>query len=149
MFKIDTPKIQQAVLLAKAFHFGQKYGSHDYFDHHIVGVASIAQNLPEAVDIGLEEVIITAILHDILEDTVATEDTLDELFSFEVVEAVKCLSKNITHNDRFGYAGRISQNKLALCVKKADAMFNMSSNIATGDLVRANKYWNLIKELLG
>lgn len=68
-----------------------------------------------------------ALLHDTLEDTDTTEDELKELFDFNVVTAVKLLSK-LEGENYFDFTFRIikSKFKLAMIVKYADLTHNMS-----------------------
>ena len=60
-------KVELAEKLSKESHQGQKYGPHDYFDYHIKGVVN------SLIEHQFSEVyIITALLHDSVEDTPLT-----------------------------------------------------------------------------
>lgn len=72
-----------------------------------------------AVDAGL--------LHDTVEDTDATIEELESLFDFNVVTAIKLVTKKEGEN-YFDFTYRIAQSKfkLAMIVKLADLTHNMS-----------------------
>lgn len=65
-----SERIQQAMDMAKAFHEGQMRrgngGMMPYYDEHILGVYNI---LREECGITDEDILITALLHDTVEDT--------------------------------------------------------------------------------
>lgn len=145
MFKIDTPKIRQAILLVKAFHFGQLYGSYDYVEHHLFGVTKLAQEFPNAEDLGLEHVILVSLMHDLLEDTKCTKEIIEHYFGLKVAEHVWILSKNNGADD---YIGGILMHNVTLLVKSADAMFNMNSSIINNNESRYKKYRNLLDKLM-
>lgn len=146
MFKIDTLKIQQAILMAKAFHFGQKYGSEDYVEYHLFGVAKIAQEFAIAEDIGLENVLIVCILHDITEDTACTYDQLVAVFGLGVAGWVNLLDKN-TCDCKDQYVEDLKSHRITKLVKTADALFNYQNCIMNGEIKRAKKYSDLLEKL--
>lgn len=61
---------------------------------------------------------VTALLHDLLEDTDAEENVLSP-FSQDIQEAVRCLTRG-TEERYFVYIERVKQNPLARKVKIAD-----------------------------
>ena len=108
--------LEKAVKLAEKAHAGQvDKGGQPYILH------------PKRVmeKCKTEEEKITAILHDVMEDTPYTLDDLrKEGFSEEILEALLCL----THREGEAYMAyivRICQNPLAVRVKYADLQDNM------------------------
>ena len=99
-----------------------------------------------------EETTITALLHDIVEDTNTTFDDLRELgFSDNVINALKLMThdKNI---DYFEYVKNISKNPIARKVKIKDLEHNMDTSrldeVTDKDLERVKKYKKCYKYLL-
>ncbi len=98
-----------------------------------------------------EATTITALLHDVVEDTDITFDDLEKLgFGDEIIEALRLL----THNDAtpyMDYIVRIKSNPIAKSVKLADLKHNSDlSRLDTIDeyaLVRNEKYKQAIKLL--
>lgn len=131
------PMLKQAMELAKKYHKGQKDKSgSDYFETHIKGVVNIL-----SVDFGVvnDDILCTGALHDILEDTTATAETLKATgFSDSVIEAVKLLTRDVSD---MKYYQRIAQNIAATMVKIAD----MTNNT---DIIRLDKLDAKIAEKL-
>ena len=99
-----------------------------------------------------EETTITALLHDIVEDTDTTFDDLRKLgFSDNVINALKLMThdKNI---DYFEYVKNISKNPIARKVKIKDLEHNMDTSrldeVTDKDLERVKKYKKCHKYLL-
>ena len=99
-----------------------------------------------------EETTITALLHDIVEDTDTTFDDLRKLgFSDNVINALKLMThdKNI---DYFEYVKNISKNAIARKVKIKDLEHNMDTSrldeVTDKDLERVKKYKKCHKYLL-
>ena len=113
------------VLLAKTLsgtsHIGQRYGTENYFDYHICGVVESLKihDLPE-------EFLIVGYLHDIVEDTSVTLDTIENLFDKTIRDAVDAITKR-KEESRADYLARCSTNKIARLVKLHDAMFNATN----------------------
>ncbi|HCU74243.1 MAG TPA: phosphohydrolase, partial [Acinetobacter baumannii] len=111
-------KVELAEKLSKESHQGQKYGPHDYFDYHIKGVVN------SLIEHQFSEVyIITALLHDSVEDTPLTLDKIESLFGKEVRDAVDALTKR-EDETREEYLIRCGLNPIARVVKLHDAAFN-------------------------
>ena len=73
-----------------------------------------------------EDYQITALFHDLLEDTDATEDEIRSLGGEEVLTAVKLLTKSEGYVME-EYVGAIKQNPMAFAVKAADRLHNLRS----------------------
>lgn len=140
---ITTDKIELAKQLSKHFHKGQMYGEHDYYEYHILGVVKTLHLVAKEVT---EDMIIVALLHDILEDTECTWDTIENIFGCVVADYVNCLSY-IKGYCREQYIKDISIYAVTRVVKYADSLFNHQECVKVGDLKRAKKYENNLREL--
>jgi len=86
---LDFELINKAIYFAKEYHAGQVRKSGEPFYTHPLEVAYIVS------DYNLKtEVIVTSILHDILEDTEATESMLAEVFGSRIAEMVDRLTRD-------------------------------------------------------
>ncbi|WP_198426890.1 HD domain-containing protein [Acinetobacter baumannii] len=114
--------------------YGSKYGSHDYFDYHIKGVVN------SLIEHRFSEVyIITALLHDSVEDTPLTLDKIESLFGKEVRDAVDTLTKRETET-REEYLIRCGLNPIARVVKLHDAAFNAHNSHKENNQSRVDYY---------
>lgn len=127
--------------LAFKYHAGQKYGEVDYVEHlsqvssSVKGAYSDDERLP-----------IIAWGHDILEDTVCTEEILRALFDKDIVNAIVAITKQRTDTYE-EYLARVKANELAAKVKLHDAWCNMRESFRRGDMKRVRKYANTILAL--
>lgn len=159
---MNQPLIDLCHEIAKKAHKGQKrFNDKDYYQEHLVTVANNSQKEAEQwfkvksksghdhdSDF-ITNVICTALLHDILEDTDTTADDLKSQGVSEVIiRAVLLLTKNkgeLYHD----YLTDIleSQNKVAYIVKYCDMQHNMSDLDMTKYMnkVRYEKYALAIK----
>lgn len=127
---LDEGQVAKAYNFAKEKHTGQtRISGEDYYTHP-VEVASILADMRMDVT-----TIVTAILHDTLEDTSATYDELKKSFSAEVGDLVNGVSK-LTKIESQTFEGKQAENfrKLLLAmsedirvllVKLADRLHNM------------------------
>lgn len=130
-------KLQLANSLAQHFHSGQKYGERDYFEYHLRGVVDLLSEvslLPVK-----EDMIIVALLHDILEDTSCVYGTLANIFGVVVADTIAILTK-VNGEPIEQYLFGVCSNRTARIVKFADSLFNYRECIKSGDLKRAEKY---------
>ena len=127
--------LEKARKIAEKAHAGQvDKGGHPYILHPV--------RVMERCETELEK--ITAVLHDVLEDSEYTlEDLRKEGFADEILEALLCL----THLEGEGYMEymeRICRNPLAARVKYADLQDNMNlsriPNPTEKDFSRLEKY---------
>lgn len=122
MFTVDD-----AIKLATAAHEGQvdKIGM-PYIEHPVT-VSALLTMLPsfhQLSDEGKHVAVLSAVLHDVLEDTDETEVSLTEAgVPQEVVNVVKILTKN-RHEDLGTYYTRVVGHTVARCVKTADLLHN-------------------------
>lgn len=128
--ELDDTIIAGAVDYAKKMHEGQTRASGEPYYTHPVEVASILAGMK--MDVGT---IVTAILHDTLEDTEATYEDLKKKFGQEVADLVNGVSK-LTRIESQTVEGKQAENfrKLLLAmsedirvllVKLADRLHNM------------------------
>lgn len=81
---------------------------------------------------------IAGLFHDLLEDTDVLYDDLLQITTKEIANAVKLVTKEKNYNMN-KYIDRIKQNKMALVVKLADRLHNLSeAHLASVDFI--NKY---------
>ena len=138
--------IEKAKAFAMMAHKGQtdKAGE-DYFTAHVAVVADGVE--PDQL------VKTAAYLHDTVEDTGTTIDTIRAEFPQEVAETVSVLTrkKDMTYAE---YIWRVKQNDIAVKVKRADLVSNMDLNripypLTSKDLAREAKYLRAYKMLDG
>jgi guanosine-3',5'-bis(diphosphate) 3'-pyrophosphohydrolase len=135
LIRVYNPELDDGVVLgaveyAKKMHEGQTRSSGEPYYTHPVEVASILAGMK--MDVGT---IVTAILHDTLEDTEATYEELKKKFGQEVADLVNGVSK-LTRIESQTVEGKQAENfrKLLLAmsedirvllVKLADRLHNM------------------------
>ena len=122
---LDYERIEAAYKYAEEKHKNQyRKGGEPYITH------------PEAVAIILKEkgygtdYIITALFHDLLEDTDASEKIIEEIGGKDVLEAVKILTKKDGYV-MSDYVSAIKDNPIAFAVKGADRLHNLRSAFVT------------------
>lgn len=122
----DNPLIALAESIARDAHAGQRYGKHDYYEHHVCGVVSEVLNFFDEQD---DDAVIVAILHDAIEDSDFTLKDLDDHgFPSHIIAAVDAITKRYFGETYDEYMDRVKQNDLAQIVKIADSMFNLRSS---------------------
>jgi len=113
--------------LAIKYHAGQKYGNDPYVKH----LADV-QMVLDRFWFGLNPVLVTAVyLHDILEDTPATEqDLMAEGIPIEVIRIVQLVTDQPgkdRHERKMATYPRIASSRRATIVKLADRIANAES----------------------
>ena len=123
----DSKKLKYALEFAKEKHKGQKrIGGDDYITHPIAVCEYVkSQGLDENYQI-------TALFHDLLEDTDTTEEEILRYGSPEILKAVKLLTKKKGYK-MSEYIDAIKQNPIASKVKAADRLHNLQCAIITGE----------------
>lgn len=126
--KIDANKIKKAYEYAEKMHKGQT--RKDGVTPYIVHPRAVAKFL---YDRGFgDDYIITALFHDLLEDTAATENEILAIGGDNVLQAVKLLTKSPDYNNA-DYVAAIKRNPIAFAVKGADRLNNIESATDTND----------------
>ncbi len=118
---------EKAYEFAEKKHKGQyRIGGEPYITHP-AAVAEIVRQW------GFDtEYQITALFHDLLEDTDAKESEILALSDERVLEAVKTLTKAEPYN-MTDYVANIKKNKMAFVVKTADRLHNLKSAFCTDE----------------
>lgn len=115
----DEERYEQAFRFAREKHKGQfRIGGDEYITHP-VAVSEIVKRQGYGIDVQ-----ITALFHDLLEDTDATEDEILYYGNEEILKAVKLLTKKKGYN-MAEYVAGIRKNETAFAVKGADRLHNL------------------------
>jgi hypothetical protein len=141
---MSSELVNKTYHFAKAAHEGQKYGEHDYFTHHILGVVSILTNELGVTD---STAIAAALLHDVVEDCGIPLKFIAEKFGIAVAQHVKDLTHTCDSYQHY-VQGIAAIGGCSTMVKFADSLFNYRSCIASGDTKRATKYFYNLEVLL-
>ena len=121
-----SQRVQRALDFATKKHQGQKrIGGDDYISHPIA-VYEMVKN--QGYD---EDYQITALFHDLLEDTDATEQDILFYGNQNVLTAVKLLTKEEGYEMK-NYIGGIKNNPIAFAVKGADRLHNLQCAVVAG-----------------
>lgn len=138
-----SENIKKAALLSYKAHEGQyDKGGYPYFMHPL--------HLAEQMD--TEDEIITALLHDVIEDTdITLEELIKEGFSSEVISALRLLTRS-EGEDYMEYVKKIKKaGGIALKIKLADLEHNMTfsrvGKAGERDKKRMEKYAKAIEIL--
>lgn len=139
---INTQLTKKAMIIAYNAHMNQ-------FDK--AGVPYIFHPIHVAEKMNTENECITALLHDVVEDTNVTFEQLEKEFPKEVIEALMLL----THDkdvDYMKYIEKIKENRIARNVKIADITHNSDETrldeITPKDIIRRNKYKKALEFLV-
>ena len=124
---LDFELINKAIYFAKEYHTGQFRKSGEPFYTHPLEVAYIVS------DYNLKtEVIVTSILHDILEDTEATESMLAEVFGSRIAEMVDRLTRDRSDGSKLSVEQVLrnawfQNDKEVVLIKIVDRIHNIST----------------------
>lgn len=137
--------MERAIEIATEAHRGQydKAGN-DYIEHPL-RVMAAGETLEEKI---------VGVLHDVVEDGDWTfDELLQEGFSSEVVEALRCVTK-LSENEPYDkFIARVKTNPLAVRVKLNDLTDNMDIRrlpyLSDKDVKRLKKYLKAYKQLTG
>lgn len=131
---INTKLTRKAMIIAYEAHKNQVDKSGVPYIYHPIHVA-------EQMD--TENECIIALLHDVVEDTNVTFNQLEEVFSKEIIDILKLLTReeNIEYDE---YIKRIKNNSIACKVKIADLTHNLDKTrldfVTEVDVKRNEKY---------
>lgn len=135
---MESQLISKARSLAFAYHKNQRYGDHPY-SYHLEAVVKVAQffsyMIPEEDQ---EDVICAAYLHDILEDTLCSQDEILRALNPRILLLVKLLTKN--GSDPESYFNQVALDDLAIFVKLCDRYSNVLACVQDGKLGKLAKY---------
>ena len=131
---INTKLTRKAMIIAYEAHKNQVDKS---------GVPNIYHPIHVAEQMDTENECIIALLHDVVEDTNVTFKQLEEVFSKEIIDILKLLTReeNIEYDE---YIKRIKNNSIACKVKIADLTHNLDKTrldfVTEVDVKRNEKY---------
>ena len=131
---INTKLTRKAMIIAYEAHKNQVDKSGVPYIYHPIHVA-------EQMD--TENECIIALLHDVVEDTNVTFKQLEEVFSKEIIDILKLLTReeNIEYDE---HIKRIKNNSIACKVKIADLTHNLDKTrldfVTEVDVKRNEKY---------
>ncbi|GHT11205.1 hypothetical protein AGMMS50239_05890 [Bacteroidia bacterium] len=128
--------LARAIEIAVNAHKGQKDKSGADYILHPLRVMQRGKTKTEKI---------CGVLHDIVEDTNWTFETLKkEGFSKEIIDVLRCVTKESENEDYEHFINRISKNSVAVQVKINDLLDNLDltrfKQLDEWDLKRCNKY---------
>lgn len=129
----------KALVFATEKHTGQTRKDGTPYIYHPIKVAELLKD--EGYNLLYQ---MAGLLHDVLEDTNATEEEVRE-FGEDVLEAVKLVTRP-EGMDEEQYVTAILQNKMATAVKNADKIHNMMDIMKVSDKEWANNYIRKVKK---
>ena len=138
--------LEKAIAVALDAHHGQEMRS---------GLPYILHPLHLMMQMESEEEMITAVLHDVLEDSAYTAEELRSLgFSEEVLRALELLTHEKGETSYQEYIAALKSNPLAVRVKLADLEHNMDISrlpapLDERDLLRLQRYRHAWETLTG
>ena len=135
---MESQLIKRARQLAFSYHKNQKYGLNPY-SYHLDSVVKFVKlysyMIPED---SKEDAICIAYLHDILEDTLCTQDEILRALNPRILLIVKLLTKN--ESDLEKYFNKIALDDLAIFIKLCDRYSNILESIRDGNHRKLAKY---------
>ncbi|WP_371254144.1 HD domain-containing protein [Orientia tsutsugamushi] len=139
--EIDLDKVEKAIFYAKKYHSNQKRDTGELYYTHPLEVAYMVADYSFETD-----TIITAILHDTIEDTTLTKEKIVKVFGRKIAEQVSDLTR-IKDNKKISSREMIQtfyrQNKTELLLIK---LFDRFHNIQTVSIKPYEKRQEIILE---
>ena len=136
--------LEKAIGIAVNAHRNQKENAGAPYILHLIRVMGRGNTEIEKI---------CGVLHDLVEDTDWTFEQLEaEGFSKEIIDVLKCVTKESEEEDYDHFISRVKLNKTAINVKLNDLQDNMDitrlSFITEKDRTRLNKYLKAYRELV-
>ena len=137
--------LEKAIQIALAAHKGQLDKAGKPYIEHSLRVMGLGSTDDEKI---------VGVLHDVIEDTSYTiEMLINEGFSTDIIEALKCITKTSDDEAYNLFIKRVKKNKLATTVKLNDLTDNMDirrlQSLTKSDYSRLCKYHVAYKLLKG
>lgn len=146
----EARKYKKALKFAKKKHKGQFRIGGDAYITHPMAVADIVRQGGYGVDVQ-----ITALFHDLLEDTDTTEADILAYGNEQILAAVRLLTKQKGY-DMSTYIEGIRKSEMAMAVKAADRLHNLHSATMADEAFRRRYiaesvewYWDFSPEIPG
>lgn len=141
-------EIEGAIALALDAHDGQiDKGGAPYILHPLRVMAAVEQMCPDCP----EEVLLAAVLHDVIEDSSYEQQDVMRIINRETAELVQILTKDGSKTEDEYYAD-IAGHEYACYIKLADLRDNMDTSrlpvIGENDLIRINNYKRREQEII-
>ena len=136
--------LAKAIEIALKAHAGQVDKTGMPYAGHVMRVMQAGRTIEEKI---------AGILHDIVEDTPWTfESLLNEGFPAHIVDALRCVTKLYDDEPYEEFIQRVKSNPLAVAVKINDLTDNMDirrlADITDKDAIRLRKYLKSYRELI-
>ena len=131
--EVSNKNINLLTEFIKEKHKGQKRKQKTPYYEHPISVANILKEKGFSY-----KYYITALFHDLLEDTYTNDEEILNLSNNEILDAVKLLTKRKDYNND-EYITNINNNELAKMVKLADRLHNLTEAVYT-NIDFKNKY---------
>ena len=137
--------LERAIEIATEAHRGQLDKAGNEYIGHPLRVMAMGQTIEEKI---------VGVLHDVVEDSAWTfEQLAAEGFSTQVIEALRCVTKQSETESYDKFIARIKHNPLAVVVKLNDLTDNMDIRrlpyLSDKDVKRLKKYLKAYKQLTG
>lgn len=122
--KIDIDEIKKAIYYCKKFHSGQfRKSGEPYYTHPLEVAYMVSEYLPKT------DILVTSILHDVLEDTFCDYNIMEDIFSQKIADHVMDLTRikpegkisSAAIVDRLWIEGKFE----LLLIKQFDRLHNM------------------------
>ena len=123
----DTSKLLECWDFASKYHKSQLYGSKPYM-YHLKKVSDVALDF-NYTD---ESILMSCLLHDIIEDTEITYEDVKENFGEEVAEIVYCVTDELGRNRKERKSKtykKIRNNPKSIVVKLCDRISNITESM--------------------
>lgn len=130
MTETDKARLEKARDFAAQMHAGQYRIGGDPYITHPEAVADIVRGWGYGTDYQ-----IAALFHDLLEDTPATGEQIEQLGGPEVLEAVRRMTKESGY-EMHSYIQAIRDHPIAFVVKGADRLHNLQCAVQAGENFR-------------
>ncbi|WP_341793896.1 HD domain-containing protein [Rickettsia endosymbiont of Ceutorhynchus obstrictus] len=141
--KINLNQVTKAIYYAKKYHGGQKRKTGELFYTHTLEVAYMISDYSFKTDL-----IVTAILHDAIEDTELTQEMIAEAFSDKIASYVE----DLTRIKKDHKISAVEMVKMLYIQKKDDLLliklFDRLHNIQTVRAKSLDKIWQTTSETL-
>ncbi len=125
----NTPKLLECWDFASAYHKGQWYGNKPYM-YHLKKVSDVAMDC----NFTDESILMSCLLHDIIEDTEATYRDIKDNFGEEVAEIVYCVTDELGRSRKERKSKtykKIRNNPKSIVVKLCDRISNISESMGS------------------